>query len=170
MLGQVYDVAPMAPEPEHTEYLDAGALRIGIEYRKVDPEALADYYEGDDLAEVEEHSPEGGFTDEGVSIHIESVADDHEYVRFDVFVDDPHYHYVDKADGTNTVIGFDRAAHGEMLPWVVGQIRHRLGPMLEAAGAGHVAAEVTPAVGDEIADRLAEYLDGLGLDPSEGGG
>ena len=166
MLGQVYDVQPMAPEPEHTQYLDAGALRIGVEYRKLDPEALADYYDGDDLKEVEERSPEGGYTDEGVSIHVESVADDHEYVRFDVFVDDPHYHYVNKVEGTNTVIGFDRAAHGEMLPWVVGQIRDRLGPMLEAAGGGHVAAEVTPAARADIADRLVAHLDGLGIDTS----
>ncbi len=169
MLGQVYDTQPMAPDPAHTTYLDAGALRIGVEYRKLDPQVLADYYDGDDLAEVEKHSPEGGFTDEGVSIHVESVADDHEYLRFDVFVDDPHYHYVDKGAGTNTVIGYDRAAHGEMLGWVVGQVRHRLAPMLEAAGAGHVAADLGPHAGDEIATRLADHLDSLGLGTGSGG-
>ncbi len=88
MLGQVYNVAPMAPDEAHTTWLDAGPLRLGVEYRALDPEALADYYDGDDLTEVEEHSPEGGFTDEGVSIHITSVSDDHEYLRFDVFVDE----------------------------------------------------------------------------------
>lgn len=165
MIGQVYDVQPMAPDPECTTYLDAGGLRIGIEYRELDPEKLADYYEGDDLKEVEEHSPEGGFTDEGVTIHVESVADDHEYLRFDVFLDDPHYHYVDKAAGTNTVVGFDRAAHGDMLPWVIGQLEHRLAPMLEAAGAAHVASELGPSAGADIAMLVSRQLAEIGFDP-----
>lgn len=163
MLGQVYDVQPMAPDSEHTSYLDAGVLRIGVEYRKLDPAALEAYYSGDDLAEVIEHSPDGGFVDQGVSIHVESVADDHEYLRFDVFDDDPHYHYVDKAAGTNQVIGFDTAAHGDMLQWVIAQMRDRLGPMLEAAGAGHVAALLDRDSTDKIASDLAAYLDELGL-------
>ncbi|MGI9603628.1 MAG: DUF7700 domain-containing protein [Acidimicrobiales bacterium] len=164
MLGQVYNVAPIAPDAEHTTYLDAGVLRLGVEYRRLDPEALADYYSGDDLAEVEEHSPEGGFTDEGVSIHIESVVDDHEYIRFDVFLDDPHYHYVDKMAGTNTLIGYDRAAHGEMLPWVLGQVANRLGPMLVAAGAPHVAEQLSGDAGSTMADQLRSHLVGLGFD------
>jgi hypothetical protein len=166
MLGHVYDVAPIAPDPEHTTYLDAGILRIGVEYRKLDPEALEAYYSGDDLAEVVEHSPEGGFTDQGVSIHVESIEDDHEYLRFDVFDDDPHYHYVNKSAGTNQLIGFDSAAHGDMMAWVISQMHERLGPMLEAAGAGHVASLLGSYDGAQIAHDLAAYVDGLGLDSS----
>ena len=103
MLGQTYNVMPVPPDPDHTTYANFGPLRVGVEYRVVDPEALADAYEGDDLAEIEEHSPEGGFFDEGLSIHIESVADDHEYIRFDAFDDEPHYHYVDWDGGNQRV-------------------------------------------------------------------
>lgn len=163
MIGQTYNVQPVAPDPEHTVYLDAGPLRIGVEYRRVDPEALVEYYSGDDLAEVQDHSPEGGFSDEGVSIHVESVADDHEYLRFDVFDDDPHYHYVDKAMGTNTLVGFDRAAHGEMLPWVLDRLRYRLDPMLAAAGAQHVGDSLSDGEGTRIADQLADHLTSIGM-------
>ncbi len=163
MLGQTYNVQPVPPDPDHTVYLDAGPLRIGVEYRVVDPEALADAYEGDDLAEIEEHSPEGGFTDEGLSIHIESVADDHEYLRFDAFDDDPHYHYVDKAAGTNTLVGFDVAAHGPVVPWVLSQLRHRLDPMLRRAGAPHIADTLSAGLGAEIAAQLESYLPTIGI-------
>jgi len=166
MLGQTYNVQPVPPDPEHTVYTDFGLLRVGVEYRIVDPEALSAAYEGDDLAEIEEHSPEGGFTDEGLSIHIESVADDHEYIRFDAFDDDPHYHYVDKAAGTNTLIGFDVAAHGPVVPWVLDQLRQRLAPMLARAGAPHLADMLSPDVGSEIAAMLERYLPTIGIDPA----
>lgn len=164
MLGQTYNVQPVPPDPDHTRYFEAAPLRIGVEYRIVDPEALSDAYEGDDLAEIEEHSPEGGFSDEGLSIHVESIADDHEYIRFDAFDDDPHYHYVDKAAGTNTLVGFDVAAHGPVIPWVLSQLQHRLDPMLRRAGAPHVADTLTPELGAEIADHLRSYLPTIGID------
>lgn len=163
-LGHVYDVQPIAPDPDHTTYLDAGVLRIGIEYRELDPEQLAEYYSGDDLREVEENSPEGGFTDQGVSLHIESVADDHEYLRFDLFDDDPHYHYVDKAKGTNTIVGFDRAAHGDIIPWVLDQLGSRLAPMLTAAGAGHVAESLDPGAGDRVVTIIRDHLIKIGVE------
>ena len=163
MIGTTYNVMPVPPDPDHTTWFDHGVLRVGVEYRVVDPEALAAAYEGDDLKEIEDHSPEGGFTDEGLSIHIESAADQHEYIRFDAFDDDPHYHYVDKNAGTNTLVGFDSAAHGPVVPWVLGQVRHRLPSMLGAAGAAHVADTIPAGLGDEIADHLVQYLPTIGI-------
>ena len=164
MLGQTYNVQPVPPDPEHTAYVDMPPLRVGVEYRIVDPAALEAAYEGDDLAEIEEHSPEGGFSDEGLSIHIISIGDDHEYLRFDAFDDDPHYHYVDKTAGTNTLVGFDVAAHGPVIPWVLGQLRERLAPMLTRAGAPHVAAELPSDLGGQIADHLTSYLPTIGIE------
>ncbi len=163
-MSTTYKVPPMPPDPDSTDYLDAGPLRIGIEYRKVDPEALAATYGGDaeQMAEIDEHSPDGGFTDEGVSIHVESVADDHEYLRFDVFVDEPHYHYVDKVAGTNTVFEFDRAAHGDMAPWVLGQLRHRLSAMLRRAGADDLAGAIDDDLAADIAERVEAHLRAIG--------
>lgn len=164
MLGQTYNVQPVPPDEAHTRYFDAGGLRIGVEYRQVTPEALAATYEGDDLAEIEEHSPEGGFTDEGLSIHVISVVDEHEYLRFDAFDTDPHYHYVDRAAGTNTIVGFDTAAHGPVVPWTLHQLRHRLDPMLRRAGAASVADALDPNAGDAIARLLEDYLPTIGIE------
>jgi hypothetical protein len=163
MLGQTYNVQPVPPDPDHTTYFDAGPLRIGVEYRVIAPEDLVAAYEGDDLAEIEEHSPEGGFADEGLSIHIESVADDHEYIRFDAFDDDPHYHYVDKAAGTNTLVGYDTAANGPVLSWVLHQVHHRLDPMLRHAGAAHVADSLPAGSGAHINKLLRDYLPTIGI-------
>jgi hypothetical protein len=164
MVGTTYTVQPMPPDEASTDWFDAAPLRIGIEYRRVDPEALAETYGHDDaqMAEIDEHSPEGGFTDEGVSIHVVSVADDHEYLRFDVFVDEPHYHYVDRAAGTNTVVPFDTAAHGPMTPWMLDRLRHRLTDMLRAAGAQGAADALDATVADRIAGEVADRLRAIG--------
>lgn len=163
MVGTTYNVQPMPPDPASTDYFDAPPLRIGVEYRKVDPEALAATYGGDetDMAEINDNSPEGGFTDEGVSIHVLGLAEEHEYLRFDVFVDEPHYHYVDKTAGTNTIVEFDEVAHGPMQPWALAQLRGALPAMLRHAGAG-IADEVTPAVADEVATRVEGILRSIG--------
>ena len=131
--------AAQPPVAEHTRYFDAAAVRIGVEYRYVDPASLTETYAGNaaHLAELEERSPDGGFSDEGVSIHV-CGDDGHEYVRFDVFDEEPHYHYVHKtpADGEiiNNVIAYDAVALGDMLDWAIERLRTRLPDMLRARG------------------------------------
>jgi hypothetical protein len=165
MIGKVYNISPQPPAAEDTRYLPAGAITFGIEYRDVDPESLAKTYADDpaQLAELEEKSPEGGFSDEGVSIHVCGTEDGHEYVRFDVFDDEPHYHYIHRtppgAEVVNNVIDFDTAAHGEMLPWAIECLRTRLPAMLTEAEGGHLVPQLdTDLVGrviDEV-QRIAE--------------
>jgi hypothetical protein len=161
MIGKVYGIPPQPPDPEHTRYLEAGALTFGVEYRDVDPDSLRATYEGnaDQLAELEERSPEGGFSDEGVSIHVCGTADGHEYLRFDVFDAEPHYHYVHRteADGTivNNVIDFDSTAEGDMLPWTIERLRTRLAEMLEAAGGRELATQLDPEVITPVIDEVA---------------
>lgn len=164
MVGTTYTIPPMPPDPASTDYLELQPLRIGIEYRKVDPDALAATYgdNPDHMAELDEHSPEGGFTDEGVSIHVISLADGHEYLRFDMFVDDPHYHYVDKGAGTNTVVPFDAVAHGDMRVWTLGQLKNRLPEMLTAAGAAEVADQVDGATAADIGAQVESHLRTIG--------
>jgi hypothetical protein len=159
-VGVVYSIPPQPPVAENTRYLPAGAVSIGVEYRDLDPASLVDTYKDNPayLAELLEKSPEGGFTDEGVSIHV--VGDDgHEYVRFDVFDGDPHYHYVHNtppgAEPVNNVIGFDVVAHGDMLPWAVGCLRNRLPEMLAQAGGGHLSGKIDPAVLGPVVDEVA---------------
>jgi hypothetical protein len=161
-VGTTYDIPPAPPDPASTDWFDIGPLGIGIEYRKVDPEALEKVYaDSKHLEGLRRASPEGGFTDEGVSIHIVSAQDDHEFLRFDMFLDEPHYHYVDKAADTNTIVGFDTAAHGPMIPWMLDKLRTRLPNMLRHAGAS-IADQVTPELGVAVADRVEAHLRAIG--------
>ncbi len=162
-VGTTYNIPPAPPDPASTDWFDVGPLRIGIEYRKVDPTALDKIYaDSEHLTELHETSPEGGFTDEGVSVHVMSVSDDHEFIRFDMFVDEPHYHYVDKAADTNTIVHFDTVAHGPMMPWTLTQLRTRLPDMLRHAGATMAADQVTDDVGASAADQVETHLRKIG--------
>jgi hypothetical protein len=71
-----------------------------------------------------------------------------ELLRFDDFVDGPHYHV--PADGPQ--ITFDEAELGEPLAWFVAQIRDNLKEMLTTAGFSDVLAVVdAQAVADNAA-------------------
>jgi hypothetical protein len=151
MTGTTYTIPPQPPVDANNHQLAAGALTFGVEYRDLDPESLRATYAGNEaqLAELEARSPEGGFFDTGVSIHVCGTDDGYEYVRFDVFDDEPHYHYVHRHDdGTieNQVIDFDPTANGDMLPWAIRCLRDRLPEMLEAAGGARLIAELDMAV------------------------
>jgi hypothetical protein len=160
MIGNVYNMPPQPPVPENTRYLEAGAITFGLEYRDVDPESLEATYADNEahLAELAERSPEGGFADEGVSIHVCGTDDGHEYVRFDVFDGEPHYHYI-HAEGpggeiVNNVIDFDTSAHGEMLPWAIGCLRNRLPEMLTEAGAVQLAHQLDSTTINRVVDEV----------------
>ena len=115
MPGVVYNMQPQPPVEENTRWFEAGVVTIGVEYREVDPANLVETYKdsAEDMAELRERSPEGGFTDEGVSLHVRSTEDGHEFVRFDVFDGEPHYHYVRPTGDHNNVVSFDPVADGD---------------------------------------------------------
>ena len=155
LIGKVYGIPPQPPVAKNNHLIPAGALTFGVEYRDVDPESLRATYAGNDahLAELEERSPEGGFFDTGVSIHVSGTADGHEYLRFDVFDDEPHYHYIHRTvDDTvvNNVIDFDVVAHGDMFGWTFEVLRTRLPAMLEQAGGDALAERLDPDLVDQV--------------------
>jgi len=158
--GKVYNIPPQPPVAENTRLLPAGAVTFGVEYREVDPESLTATYEGNPahLAEFEELSPEGGFADEGVSVHVSGTADEHEYLRFDLFDDEPHYHYIhppsESAAVVNNVVDFDAVALGDMLPWAMERLRTRLPEMLAAAGGSHLVEQLDPALVGRVVDEV----------------
>jgi hypothetical protein len=157
MIGKVYSMPPQPPVAEHTRKIAAGAVTFGVEYRDLDPEGLVETYKDnpDHLAELLEKSPEGGFTDEGVSVHVWGSEDGHEYLRFDMFDGEPHYHYVHRsADVINNVIDYDTIALGDMLPWVMERLRTRLPDMLRESGGAEVAARVDPVVVGGVIDEV----------------
>jgi hypothetical protein len=153
MIGKVYTIPPQPPVAEHTHRLPAGNVTFGVEYRMVDPASLQATYSGNDehLAELFERWPGGGFTDQGVSIHVWGTDDGHEYLRFDVFDDEPHYHYNHPGDEiVNHVIDFDTVALGDMLPWVLACLRTRFAPMLVEAGGAHLVDALDAAAIDDV--------------------
>lgn len=124
------------PLEENTTWLEVGALRIGYEYRVLTDDVLG-ATPGLALAE----DAPTGFDTEGGSIHVCDGVTGDEYLRFDVFDGDPHYHYL--TPGTmNWVIPFDLVAHGDMWEWVFDCLRRRLRPMLREAGAVVLADRV----------------------------
>jgi hypothetical protein len=158
MIGKTYAIPPQPPVAENLTTFEAGNLSIGVEYRDLDPEGLVATYRDNPahLAELLALSPEGGFTDEGVSLHVFDATDGHEYLRFDMFDDDPHYHYNHHGpEVVNNVIDFDVVAHGDMLPWVLERIRTRLPEMLTEAGAGHLVAGLDQGAIEQALFRVA---------------
>ena len=164
MIGKVYTMPPQPPVEEDTEWLHAGALTIGVEYRRVNPDNMQLTYVGTDYeGELFERWPGGGFVDEGVSIHVVDRVDGHEYLRFDVFTTEPHYHYNHKtppgAEPLNNVIDFDVTAHGDMFPWVIRCLRERLPQMLTEAGAAHLVDRIDHTLVDHVTDEVVKIAD-----------
>ena len=161
-IGVVYNMAPQPPSESDTRWFPAGVLTLGVEYRDVNPDDLLELYKDDpaQLAELFEKSPDGGFSDNGVSIHVRGADDGHEYLRFDVFDDEPHYHYIhNTAPGEeilNNVVTFDTFAFGDMLPVAIGWLRERLPEMLRRAGGGHLVAGLDAAVLEPVIDRVEQ--------------
>jgi hypothetical protein len=144
MTGTVYTVPPIPADPDHTTYVDAGAIRIGVEYRLLDEAELEANYQGEQMDEIQGALDGAAVQDNGVSLHVVGAEDGHEYLRFDLFEQEPHYHYIDKSGESQRIIDFDRVAHGPMLPWALSQIRERIEPMLEHAGGAVLASKLDP--------------------------
>ena len=142
MTGTVYTVPPIPPDEEHTTWVEAGAIRIGVEYRLLDDAELAANYEGEQMDEIQDALDGAAVQDNGVSLHVAGADDGHEYLRFDLFDQEPHYHYIDRSGEEQTIVDYDRVALGPMLPWALGRIRTRLVPMLERAGGAALVPEL----------------------------
>jgi len=91
---------------------------------------------------------------------VSGTEDGHEYLRFDVFEDEPHYHYIHNTapeeEIVNNVVTFDRFAFGDMLPVAIGWLRDRLPEMLPRAGGGHLVEGLDPAALGIVIDQLEE--------------
>lgn len=140
MTGTVYRIAPIPPSKDHTTYVEAGAIRIGVEHRLLNDAELAAHYTGDDMTEIQAATQGVAVEDNGVSIHIFGSADGHEYLRFDMFEHEPHYHYIEPSGEQQIIVEYDRVAMGDMLDWTLNQLATRLPEMLRFAGGATLAA------------------------------
>ena len=157
-IGVVYNMAPQPPSEKDTTWFDAGAIVIGVEFRDVNPDDLLALYKDDpaQLKELLEKSPEGGFADNGVSLHVRDARDAHEYLRFDCFDNEPHYHYIHNSTDPyiNNVVIYDPFACGDMLPFAIGCLRDRLVEMLPRAGAVDLAAHLDRDLVNRVVDEV----------------
>lgn len=127
---------------QHTRWFDAGPVSIGVEARAL----------GNEQVMVR-----------GPSIHVCSADRAEEYLRFDVFGKVLHYHYILNDQNHNVLWGYDPAACGPMIPWVIDALRTRLPVMLRGAHADALANEVEQqgwdaSVLDAVARAASEAL------------
>ena len=88
----------------------------------------------------------------GATLRVDGKVDNEwkELLRFDDFIDVPHYHAPADAEQIN----FDRATLGEPLAWYIAQIRDHLPEWLEKSG----FADVVPAV--DMDEVVAQHRQG----------
>jgi hypothetical protein len=153
-----YSVMPIPPVEAHTAWFEAGALRIGVEYRLLTDAVAAAAASRLAEASGDERGQTSELDDRGVSLHVCGQQDGEwrEFLRFDCFAEDPHYHYVSWRAKANEMIHLDPVADGDPLHWALERIRTRLPQMLARAGAADVAARVDVAALEEALPRVTE--------------
>jgi hypothetical protein len=160
-IGTVYTVMPIPPEEKVTTYVPAGAITVGVEVRVVDDALVGAQFKDatpQQQAEIAANKP-ANLSDGGVSLHVCSSRDRTEYVRFDCFRIEPHYHYISGSGGSQEIIKFDTVANGDMLDWAVDRITSRLPVMLRRAGATQLAHEVDAAAIEKALPQLQAACD-----------
>jgi hypothetical protein len=153
-----YDKMPIPPVEAHTVYFQAGAVTIGVEYRVLTGETALAVQESVELAHGADVKPAEEFDDRGVSLHVYGLAGNElvEYLRFDCFQEEPHYHYISWSGRTNEMLHIDPIADGDPLAWALERIRTRLPQMLDRAGAAKLAESVNLREIESAIPRIAE--------------
>ncbi len=154
-----YSVMPIPPIEAHTTWFDAGGLRLGVEYRRLDDAIVAAAQL--ESARGDERGQTTDLDDRGVAIHVCANQDgeERELLRFDCFLEDPHYHYISWRAHTNEMLHMDPVAMGDPVEFALESIERRLPALLMRAGAADVAdlidraavADVLPQVRAEAA-------------------
>ena len=108
---------------DETTWFTAGPLLFGVESRAFG-------------------KPDGEVLERGASVHVLDAATREEWLRFDCFDNEPHYHYILQALQHNVVWGYDPAANGPMFRWTIDTLRDNVVPMLRRAGAEALADKV----------------------------
>ena len=150
-----YDLMPIPPVETRTRWFEAGAVRIGVEYRLLNDAIAAAAQTESARGEV---STEGvSFDDRGVSLHVCAAdGERQEFLRFDCFEEEPHNHYVSWRGKSNEMLHIDPIADGDPLAWALERVRTRLPQMLARAGEPELGARVDPAALEAALPRVAE--------------
>ena len=129
---------------EDSEFFTAGPITIGVEYRLF-------------FTRASEEQPEDTLVDAGISVYVFDKGADpsKERLRFDSLQMVPHYHYIDRAGGTDGLILFDTASNGDPFQWTLECLRTRLPAMLTRAGADHLASDFDQSAVDLVLPKIA---------------
>jgi hypothetical protein len=164
-----YSVMPIPPIEDRTTWFDAGSVRVGVEYRLLTDAVAA----AAELAEAsgDERGQTTDLDDRGVALHVcaEQDGEMREFLRFDCFDEDPHYHYVSWRDRANEMIHLDPIADGDPLTWALERIRTRLPQMLARSGASEVAERVDSGAIEGVLPRITEAAFRARYENEEGG-
>lgn len=144
--GNRYDQLPIPMVPEHCITVDAGAVQLVVESRRLTNEILADTYRG-------AVDPVVVFDDHGATLHVLGTDDGLEHLRFDCFEQEPHYHYIDNATSGNTVVRIDELAVGDPIEFSLACVEQHLPDMLTNCN--------VPALADEVKGRMSEVHDAM---------
>lgn len=148
--GTRYDVMPIPMVPEHCITVAAGAVNLVVESRQLTDQVLAETYPNGEAPDAAVH-----FDDFGASLHVCGAADGLEYLRFDCFEHEPHYHYIYPVDGGNTIVRIDELALGDPIEFTLACVQHRLPEMLSNTDAAALADTVR-AQADQVQAAVAE--------------
>lgn len=159
-VGSRFDAMPIPLVEANTTYFKAGVVDIGVEYRFLTDDILEAAIPADVRAEkgIDASRPPEPLDEQGVSLHVCDAANHDEYLRFDAFQGDPHYHYI-VPGSHNVVIGFDEVAGGDFLTWMYTRLSTRLPEMLREAGADELAAKVDPGALEAALPAVREKVD-----------
>ena len=133
--GNRYDRLPIPMVTEHCIPVDAGAVQFVVESRVLTNEIIQDTFQGAIAADIP-------FDDFGATLHVCGTADGLEYLRFDCFENEPHYHYIEQATGGNTVVRIDELAVGDPIEFSLACVEHHLPEMLRNCGVAGLADAV----------------------------
>jgi hypothetical protein len=101
-----------------------------------------------------------GIESGGPTVRVLGSEDQHEYLRFDMFNVNAHYHYEPPAE-QERILMIDTVADGDPVDWGLERLRGRLVPMLEAAG----AASLARALDDATVATAVEQVETLVRNP-----
>lgn len=130
--GNRFKVMPIPMVEDHCTAVDAGAVQLVVESRKLTNAILSDTYGGRPVDEV-------AFDDFGASLHVVGTHDGLEHLRFDCFENEPHYHYIDNADGANVIVRIDELAVGDPIEFSLNCVANHLPDMLRNCGVESLA-------------------------------
>ncbi len=95
--------------------------------------------------------------DGGPTVRVMGSGDDHEYLRFDMFRANAHYHY-EPPGAAERIVGIDTVAVGDSVDWVIERLRARLTPMLTEAGGQVLANDLDGATVEQAVDEVEKLV------------